>query len=417
MIGLGYAGLPLAVAFGMHCLVIGFDTDEARIRALKGGFDKNGNFSKAELEASSIGFTSSSDDLAACDFYIIVVPTPVDAAKQPNLEYLIGATKIVGPYLKRGDIVVYESTVYPGATEEVCVPILESESKLRSPSDFAVGYSPERISCGDASLSLHNTVKIVAAQNAETVKTVGQVYSMVVDAGLFEAGSIRIAEAAKLVENIQRDVNIALMNEFAMIFDSLNISTSEVLQAAGTKHNFVNFVPGLVGGHCISIDPYYLIHKASGAAELLACSRSINDGMPKFIVERTVEQMREHGLFTAGCRVGVLGLTFKENFCDIRESRCPDIVDELERAGVRTLVHDPLAMPEDARAQYKIELVEWSGLRDLSAVIVCVAHEGFRKLGVENFREILVADGLVVDVKALYDPGIFAGSGLHLWQL
>lgn len=420
VVGLGYAGLPLAVEFGRRQRVVGFDVNVSRISELVSGYDKTGAYSLHELMEGDVVFSTSLEEMRSCDFFIVVVPTPVTARKQPDLIALQSASSAVGKCLKRGDIVVYESTVFPGATEDYCVPILERASGLRNPEDFTVGYSPERINYGDSEHQLTNTVKVISAQNAETLNTIRQVYASIVSAGLCEAASIRVAEAAKVVENIQRDVNIALVNELAVIFHSLGINTRDVLDAASTKWNFAPFLPGLVGGHCISVDPHYLVHRSAEAGftpRLIPCGRMINDEMPKFIAQETVKAMQAKNLFCDGARVGILGLSFKENCPDLRETRVVDLARELESVGLRVLVHDPLVDRQEALRYCGVQLREWRDLKDLSAVVVAVAHREFAHLSPDILQQIALPGAPLMDIKGLYKPSNMAGTDFFHWQL
>src|SRR5438067_3168916 len=379
VVGLGYVGLPVAVAFGRERPTIGYDLSKKRIENLRHHVDATGEVSTADLLAArQLRASSHPGELAEADFVIAAVPTPINAARQPDLAPLESASETVGRYMKRGATVVYESTVYPGATEEVCVPILERSSGMRWKQDFHVGYSPERINPGDKEHTFTRILKIVSGDDAETLEKVAELYASVVKAGVYKASSIRVAEAAKVIENTQRDLNIAFVNELAIIFERMGIDTHEVLQAAGTKWNFLKFQPGLVGGHCIGVDPYYLTHKAELAGyhpEVILAGRRINDGMGSYVARKAVQQMIHAGRNIFGARVNVLGLTFKENCKDIRNSKVADILRELAEFGVQTFVHDPEADAAEAMHEYGVRLCSWGELPAADAVVPAVAHQ------------------------------------------
>lgn len=420
VIGLGYVGLPVAVAFGNSHPVIGFDVNKKRILELQANNDFTLEVSSEELKSTDIIFTSDAKDLAKADFHIVAVPTPINNAKQPDLSPLIGASKSVGANLKVGDIVVYESTVYPGATEEDCVPVLEEYSGLKCGVDFFVGYSPERINPGDKEHVFINITKIVSGQTPEILDIVADVYSSVVTAGVYKASSIKVAEAAKVIENTQRDLNIALMNELAVIFERMDIDTVDVLEAAGTKWNFLPFRPGLVGGHCIGVDPYYLTHKAKMLGyhpEVISAGRRINDSMPAHIVEQTVKRMIQSGSSVKRARVGILGLTFKEDCPDLRNSKVGDVVKEFKAYGVELLVHDPLADRAEAEHHYNVGLCAWNDLVDLDAIILCVSHNEYKALSVEDYKTMLNPGAVLMDVKSSVDETTFKQAGINLWRL
>ena len=406
VIGLGYVGLPVAVAFAREgSTVTGFDIDETRVRELRQGLDRTREVETSDLKHPSLNFASRPGDLKACDFFIITVPTPIDAARRPDLGAMFGASRAVGSALKQGDIVVYESTVYPGAVEEECVPILEQCSGLKAGSDFNVGYSPERINPGDRQHRFESIVKVVSAQNPETLDIIADVYGSVVKAGIHRAPSIKVAEAAKVIENTQRDLNIAFMNELSLIFRALEIDTGDVLAAARTKWNFLPFQPGLVGGHCIGVDPYYLTYRAERAGyhpEVILAGRRINDGMGQRVARECVRGLlRRNG---AGGLVTILGLTFKEDVPDTRNSRVIDIVRELESFGLQVQVHDPLANPVDAMHEYGLTITELRALRPADAVILAVAHGSYVEGGWPLVQKLLSGgSGLVFDVKAKLD--------------
>jgi UDP-N-acetyl-D-galactosamine dehydrogenase len=419
VIGLGYVGLPVAVAFAREGFAVtGFDIDAARVRELEQGQDRTREVEATDLKHSSLKFTCDADALGAADFFIVTVPTPIDEARQPDLRAMFDASRLVGAALKKGDIVVYESTVYPGAVEEECAPILEQCSKLKVGADFDVGYSPERINPGDKGHRLESIMKVVSAQNAETLEIIAGVYGAVVKAGIHRASSIRVAEAAKVIENTQRDLNIAFMNELSLIFQALEIDTGDVLAAARTKWNFLPFQPGLVGGHCIGVDPYYLTYRAEKAGyhpEVILAGRRINDGMGQHVAKECVRGLlRRKG---AGGIVTILGLTFKEDVPDTRNSRVVDIVRELESFGLQVQVHDPLANPEDAKHEYGLTVTEFDGLRPADAVILAVAHGSYIEGGWPLIQKLLIGgSGLVFDVKMKLDRSS-KPDGIELWRL
>jgi UDP-N-acetyl-D-galactosamine dehydrogenase len=421
VVGLGYVGLPLAVEFGRIHQTIGFDLSAEKIAAYKQFTDPTGEVSEEKLRAASLlRPTTDPKALAEADYIVVAVPTPVDDAHIPDLSPLVGASTFVGRNLKRGAIIVFESTVYPGATEEVCIPVIEKESGLKWKTDFFVGYSPERINPGDKLHTLTTIVKVVAGDTPETLEKVAALYSSVVTAGVHRASSIKVAEAAKVIENTQRDLNIALINELAMIFHRIGIDTSEVLKAAGTKWNFLPFRPGLVGGHCIGVDPYYLTHKAERLGyhpQVILAGRRINDGMAKYVAEQTVKNMIQNGVSIKGSKVIVLGLTFKENCPDLRNSKVIDVVRELESYGIAVHVHDPLASPKEALHEYGVELVQWDHLPKASAIVAAVSHAELAARSVDEYVEKLHPGGLYVDVKACADQAAFEARGMHVWRL
>jgi UDP-N-acetyl-D-glucosamine/UDP-N-acetyl-D-galactosamine dehydrogenase len=423
VVGLGYVGLPLAAAFGRKAEVIGLDISEKKIRELQAKIDATGELSAADLASTRIDYTTNPQRLRDASFVIVTVPTPVDRNHQPDLRPVISATRSIGRNLTRGSIIVYESTVYPGVTEEICVPILEEESGLKCGDDFKVGYSPERINPGDKVHTVDKIVKVVAGQDAESLETIAGVYSMIVSAGVFRASSIKVAEAAKVIENTQRDLNIALMNELALIFNRMNIPTMDVLEAAGTKWNFLKFTPGLVGGHCIGVDPYYLTFKAQEIGYhplVITAGRRINDGMGKYVAEMTVKKLIQADKTVKGCRVLVLGLTFKENVPDIRNSKVVDILRELHEYGVETLVHDPVASSEDAMAEYGVPLVGLTEAGKVDAVILAVAHSDFLAMESATLKDWCSngnGQGVVIDVKSLLSRRSIEAAGLLYWSL
>lgn len=420
VVGLGYVGLPVAVAFGRQRRTVGFDVSPGRIRELREGYDRTGEVSREELEGAEVLFTDAIEDLSEADFHIVAVPTPIDDANQPDFSPLIGASETVGKALKPGDIVVFESTVYPGATEEECVPVLERVSGLKCGRDFTVGYSPERINPGDREHSFTKILKVVSGQDEETLDAVAEVYASVVEAGVHRAPSIKAAEAAKVIENIQRDLNIALMNELALIFDRVGVDTNDVLAAAGTKWNFIKFRPGLVGGHCIGVDPYYLTHKAEKVGyipQVILAGRRINDSMGRFVAQRTVKEMIKAGHDVSGSTVTVLGLTFKEDCPDLRNSKVIDIIRELEDYGLRVQVHDELADPVEAEREYGVELTPWRELQPAGAVVVAVAHRAYRELSAENLARMFEGKPVLMDVKGVFDHQGLREDGMRVWRL
>jgi UDP-N-acetyl-D-glucosamine/UDP-N-acetyl-D-galactosamine dehydrogenase len=406
IVGLGYVGLPLAVEFGKHFHTVGFDLNPARIEELRRGSDSTLEVSATELkQATHLAFTADSREIGDCNVYIVAVPTPIDAAKRPDFRPLEGASRTVAPLLKRGDIVIYESTVYPGATEEVCVPLLEKGSGMTYNRDFFCGYSPERINPGDKEHRLPSIVKITSGSTPEVAAIVDRLYKTIITAGTFAASSIRVAEAAKVIENTQRDVNIALINELALIFDKLGINTSEVLAAAGTKWNFLPFRPGLVGGHCIGVDPYYLTHKAQEVGyhpEMILAGRRINDHMGQYIASSVIKKMVQKGIDVAGSRILVLGLTFKENCPDLRNTRVIDIISDLRDYGVHVDVYDPWVNREEAKQEYGLELLEALPKRTYGGVVVAVAHRQFVAMSAAAIRELCLDNSIIYDVKGLY---------------
>jgi len=420
VIGLGYVGLPVAVAFGKVRRTVGFDINATRIAELRQGLDRTGEVGAEELRAADIVFTDSIAELRQANFHIVAVPTPIDSANQPDLTLMYRASETVGRALKPGDIVVYESTVYPGVTEEECLPILEKVSGLTGGRDFSVGYSPERINPGDKEHTFTKIKKVVSGQDARTLDVVAGVYSSVVTAGVHRAPSIKVAEAAKVIENTQRDLNIALMNELALIFDRLGIDTGEVLAAAASKWNFLKFTPGLVGGHCIGVDPYYLTHRAEKAGyipQVILAGRRINDGMGKFIAQRAVKEIIRAGHQVLGSVVTVLGLTFKEDCPDLRNSKVVDIIRELQDYGIDVQVTDPLADAQEARHEYQVELIPFGKLKPAVAVVAAVAHSAYCKLSAAELSALMGSDPVLVDVKGVYDRAALAESGIRVWTL
>jgi len=423
VVGLGYVGLPLAAAFSKVADVIGFDVSEQKIFELREGIDVTGELSGEDLAAARISYTLDPERLKDASFLIVTVPTPIDANRKPDLRPVEAASRTIGQNLRPGSIVVFESTVYPGVTEEICVPILEAESGLKCGVDFSVGYSPERINPGDKVHTVDKIIKVVSGLNPETLDTVAGVYELVVTAGVHRAASIQVAEAAKVIENTQRDLNIALMNELALIFDKMGIPTRDVLAAAGTKWNFLPFTPGLVGGHCIGVDPYYLTWKAEAIGyqpQVILAGRRINDGMGKFIAETTVKELIRSDKAVKGSRVLLLGLTFKENVSDIRNSKVVDIVHELHEYGVDVLVHDPVADSVDAQREYGFDLVDLNGLAPVDGVIWAVAHEAFNEITPKRLKQLCEngnGTGVVIDVKGVLQREQVEAQGLRYWSL
>lgn len=421
MVGLGYVGLPVAVAFGRTHPVVGFDIKAARIAELKAGKDSTEEVAPADLAAADIRFTDSVDDLRSCDFFIVAVPTPVDAGNKPDLSPLVGASRSVGKALKKGDIVVYESTVYPGATEEDCIPVLERESGLRFGTDFTVGYSPERINPGDREHTFTKIKKIVSGSDARTLDVVAEVYSSVVTAGVHRASSLKVAEAAKVIENTQRDLNIALMNELAVVFERMGIDTMEVLEAAGSKWNFMPFKPGLVGGHCIGVDPYYLTHKAEKLGyipQVILAGRRINDNMGRYVARAAVKQMLVNGIDVARSRVGVLGFTFKENCPDVRNSKVVDIVKELQSYGIDVVVADPHADPHEVEEEYGLKLGRIDADHAVDSLVVAVSHREYKSLTPAKLRAMVRGEKpVLVDVKSIYDRAELESADFTVWRL
>jgi UDP-N-acetyl-D-glucosamine/UDP-N-acetyl-D-galactosamine dehydrogenase len=421
IVGLGYVGLPIAVAFGKIGPVIGFDVNKKKIDELRNGIDRTGEVSGKDLASTQVQYTAEPADLKKADFIIVAVPTPINEALQPDLSALQKASELIGRNLSPGSIVVYESTVYPGATEEVCLPILERTSGMKAGVDFKLGYSPERINPGDKEHTLERIIKVVSAQDHESLDIVAETYALVVKAGIHRASSIKVAEAAKVIENTQRDLNIALMNELSLIFHRLGIDTKSVLEAAGTKWNFLKFFPGLVGGHCIGVDPYYLTSKAESVGyhpEVILAGRRINNGMGKFVAEQTMKLLSQLSRPANALRVGVLGLTFKENVPDLRNSRVPDIIRELHEYGVQVLVHDPIAETEEALAEYGIHLLDWDAMKDLDGLVLAVAHEKFSQSEVTDLFKPLRSQnhGVVIDVKGILDQRQIPAT-IKYWRL
>ena len=421
LVGLGYVGLPVAVAFGRQHPIVGFDINPTRIQELRSGHDRTGEVAPEELAAARIQFTDDLSELRRADFFIVAVPTPVDNANKPDLSPLLAASRSVGQALKRGDIVVYESTVYPGATEDDCVPVLEQVSGLKHGVDFFCGYSPERINPGDREHTFTSIRKIVSGCDAATLDTVAEVYASVVTAGVHRAPSIKVAEAAKVIENTQRDLNIALMNELSVVFARMGLDTAEVLAAAGSKWNFLPFRPGLVGGHCIGVDPYYLTYQAERLGyipQVILAGRRINDNMGRYVARNTIKRMLKNGVDVPRSRIGVLGITFKENCPDIRNSKVVDLVNELRDHGASVVVADPWADAEEVQQECGFPLATLADEAPFDALVVAVAHREYRSLGVAQLRALLRGERPVLaDVKALYARDELEAAGLDVFRL
>ena len=422
VIGLGYVGLPLVIEFGKHSRTIGFDIASNKVESCLRGVDPSREIPDEDMAAAKHAVYSDDPKvLAEADIIIVAVPTPVDEAHIPDFGPLVGASKSAGAHMKKGAIVVYESTVYPGATEEVCIPVLEQASGMKWKQDFFVGYSPERINPGDREHMLTNVIKVVAGDTPETLDKVAAMYERIVQPGVHRCSSIKAAEACKVIENTQRDLNIALMNELAIIFDRLGIDTGEVLQAAGTKWNFLKFKPGLVGGHCIGVDPYYLTHKADMLGyhpQVILAGRRLNDGMAAYVAQQTIKQMIHRGAGIRGSRIVVLGLTFKEDCSDLRNSKVADLVAELKSYGAEVIVHDPLADPDEARHEYGIELTPWAALPEAAdALVLAVSHVDYLARPVEELLARVKRDGVVVDIKGVLPRAAVAERGCALWRL
>jgi UDP-N-acetyl-D-galactosamine dehydrogenase len=423
VIGLGYVGLPLAVEFGKKYKTIGFDLSESKISEYQRHRDPTGEIDSTDLKAAmqpnGLKVTTDPIHLASADFLIVAVPTPVDKAHIPDFSALIGASATIGRHMKVGATVIFESTVYPGATEEMCIPVLEKESGLKWKQDFHVGYSPERINPGDKKHTLTRIVKVVSGDTFDTLEYVAKLYESIILAGVHRASSIMVAEAAKVIENTQRDLNIALMNELAMIFDKMNIITTEVLEAAGTKWNFLKFKPGLVGGHCIGVDPYYLTHKAELIGhhpQVILAGRRINDNTAKFVAEKTIKLMIQSKIDIKNAKINILGLTFKENCRDLRNSMVPNLINELASYGVKILVSDPIADRNEAMKEFGLTLTNWRELPKANALIFAVAHDEYKKLDIKSIYEKLTEVNIIVDVKAILNSKSIHKNSIY-WSL
>lgn len=429
VIGLGYVGMPLAVSFAKKVKVVGFDLNEAKINQYMMGKDVTKEVGDEELQKSTVEFTSDETKIKGCKFHIVAVPTPINDDKTPNLKPVEGASKIVGRNLSKGSIVVFESTVFPGVTEDICVPILEAESGLKCGKDFFVGYSPERINPGDKVHRLETIVKIVSGQNEETLENIASLYELIVEAGVHRAESIKVAEAAKVIENSQRDINIAFTNELSIIFNKMGIDTQAVLKAAGTKWNFLDFKPGLVGGHCIGVDPYYLTYKAEQLgyhSQIILSGRRINDEMGKYIAENTIKSLIKVNKQVQGANVAILGVTFKENCPDTRNSKVVDIVNELKEYGVNILITDPIANKEEVKAEYNLELLQYSEIKEIDALILAVPHKEYLEKGIEGIEELFINEQeentdnskkVIIDAKGILERKDIEVLGYKYWRL
>ncbi len=420
LVGLGYVGMPIAVAFSQHVSVIGFDINKDKTALYRSGKDPTKEVGDAAIASCKVDFTSDAERLREAKFHIVAVPTPINPDKTPDLRPVEGASTLLGKQLTKGSVVVYESTVYPGVTEEICVPILEKESGLVCGRDFFVGYSPERINPGDKKHRLDTIVKIVSGMDADTLDTVAKVYSLVAKAGVYRAESIKVAEAAKVIENSQRDINIAFMNELSMIFNKLGIDTKAVLEAAETKWNFLSFRPGLVGGHCIGVDPYYLTYKADRVgyhSRIILAGRRINDEMGRYIAETLVKKLISADCAVKNARVAILGFTFKEDCPDTRNTRVVDIVEELREYGIDPLVYDPVADAAEAKREYGIDFVEENALSELDAVILAVKHSEFNSLNAAKLSKMYRSSNVILDVKGMLDKAECIAAGLDYWRL
>lgn len=420
IIGLGYAGLHTAIGFGLTQSIIGFDIDEERIKELKLGYDRHEDFTSDIVKKAKINFTSDASELDKADFYIVIMPTPIKKGNDPDFSYLVSASSMIGNILKKGDIVVYESTVYPGATEEVCLPILIEKSNLELGKDFKIGYSPERINPGDREHTFSNTIKIVAGSDDEGLELIAKEYERVVTAGVFRASNIRTAEAVKIVENIQRDTNIALINELSQLFHGLDIDTPEVIKAAQTKWNFIPYHPGLVGGHCIGVDPYYLLYKAneiSSPLEIINTARNVNEHMSKFIAGEAIKLLLNNKALNSHSSIAILGITFKENYDDVRNSKVSDLGKELESYGLTVYYYDPIANPEEVEKEYGVKLSSWEEIPEVSGIIIAVAHDQFKSLNSSDYQNKLTGNGILMDLKAVLDKKEFEKQNISIWRL
>ncbi len=416
VIGLGYVGLPLALAMARKYQVMGYDISQSRIEMMRKHIDPSAELDVADFEGCDITFTSRAEDLKQAHFFIVAVPTPVDDHRIPNLKPVLAASHDVGKALKKGDYVIYESTVYPGCTEEDCLPILEEESGLKLGEGFKLGYSPERINPGDKERTITTILKIVSGNDAEALRIISKVYGKIIKAGIYEAESIKVAEAAKVIENTQRDLNISFVNELAIIFDRMNINTRSVLEAAGTKWNFLRYHPGLVGGHCIGVDPYYLVHKAKQLGydpQVILSGRRVNDGIPEFIAKKLVQTLIMQGKTPQECKVVVMGVTFKENVADIRNSKVADLIRELMSFAIHVHIHDPHASPNEVAKEYKFSLTKTLD-DDYDAVVVAVNHANYKDYDVDFFKSIMKGKPILFDIKGMYD---FKPNGLTYWSL
>ena len=421
IIGLGYVGLPLAIEFGKKYQTIGYDINNERIKQLKKSIDYTGEIKKKEfIQSSKLSFTNNYEDLKKLNIFIIATPTPISKNNQPNLKKLKKACGYVGKLLKKNDLVIIESTLYPGATEEVCVPIFEKFSKLKFNKDFFCGYSPERINPGESKYKLKNICKITSGSNKKIAQKVDNLYSKIISAGTIKVSSIKIAEAAKVIENCQRDLNVAFVNELSILFDKIKIDTHEVLEAASTKWNFINFKPGLVGGHCIGVDPYYLTYKAKTIGyhpNIILSGRKINEGMGKFIADKTINKMKKSGINPKQARIGIFGITFKENCSDMRNTKVPDIINNLLDYGCKIDVTDPYANKQDAKKYYDIELINENKMSLYDTLIVTTAHNSYKKMGIKKWKNFLNKNGVFIDVKGIKTKKSFLNTNIRYWKL
>ena len=421
IIGLGYVGLPLAVEFSKKYNVVGYDLNRLRVSEINDKYDRTNELSENDLsDLKTLKVTTNDSDISDSNIYIVTVPTPVDKNNKPNLNPITSASELIGRYLNINDIVIYESTVFPGCTEQVCVPILEKVSKLRYNSDFFCGYSPERINPGDKNYTLTKIIKVVSGSNSQTLNIVNQLYESIISAGTFKAPSISVAEAAKVIENTQRDVNIALVNELALIFDKLDINTNDVLEAASTKWNFLSFKPGLVGGHCIGVDPYYLTHRAMEVGyhpEVILAGRRINDNMGNFIAEKTISEISKCGISPLGANITILGLSFKENCPDLRNTKAIKIIERLQHYNCNLKVSDPYVLPKEAKDQFDIELQNLEEIKNQDAVVIAVSHSDYINFPQDKWQRILRPKGVVIDVKSIFNENYFSKLNFNYWAL
>ncbi len=421
IVGLGYVGLPLLVIFSKHFQVIGFDTNKEKINNLKNSIDDNEDIETDQLSSVDCLFSSNAVDLSNANFFIIAVPTPIDEYKNPDLSYIQRATALVGKYMPRGSIIVYESTVYPGVTEDFCIPILEKKSNLLNGKDFYVGYSPERLNPGDKEHTIENIVKVVSAQDKDSLEIISKVYGEVIEAGIFKATSIKVAEAAKVIENTQRDLNVALINELAILFSRMGIETKDVLEAARTKWNFLDFSPGLVGGHCIGVDPYYLTFKAKELGyypEVILAGRKINDNMAFFIGDQILKKLLNVKKLEGKIKVILFGLSFKENIKDIRNSKVPDIYNFLIKNGIDVAVFDPVVSKEEAKKVYNIDIIEYQEIKNANAVVFCVAHDYFKNMDLGILKsQLKIERPYLFDIKGIFQRDTVEKEGYRYWSL
>ena len=420
LVGLGYVGMPIAVAFAKKISVVGFDINQKKIEMYKKGIDITKEVGDEALKNTTVEFTSDEKKLQEARFHIVAVPTPVNSDHTPDLTPVESASKVLGRNLKKGSIVVFESTVYPGVTEDICIPILEKESGLKCGVDFKIGYSPERINPGDKIHRLETITKIVSGMDEESLEMIAKIYELVVEAGVYRAESIKVAEAAKVIENSQRDINIAFMNELSIIFNKMGIDTQAVLKAAGTKWNFLKFYPGLVGGHCIGVDPYYLTYKAEQLgyhSQVILSGRRINDDMGKYVAENVVKKLIKADKSIRGAKVAILGITFKENCPDTRNSKVVDIINELKEYEINPIVIDPIADKEEAKHLYDIEVQNMNALKELDALVIATSHEEFKIIPIEDYNQMFKDKKVIIDVKGILDRDKYIKSGYSYWRL